>query len=60
MPAADAAPQNITPTAPPSVVISAWRRPPRKALRITIAVAGPGVTVTTAAMPAKRTSECIR
>src|SRR4051812_43266611 len=45
-PAAASAPHASTPTELPAVHTSASRRPPRAALRTTIAVAGPGVIVT--------------
>jgi hypothetical protein len=55
-PAAASRPHASTPIELPAVQTRAWRRPPIAALRTTIAVAGPGVIVTSTATGTKATS----
>jgi hypothetical protein len=53
MPAAAASAQTESPVATPSAVNAPPRKPPAMALRIVIAVSGPGVTITRMEMPRK-------
>ena len=56
IPAIDSSAHAITPIELPAIVSTPSRQPPRRALRITIAVAAPGVIVTSTAIGMKAQS----
>ena len=53
IPAIESSAQTITPIELPAIVLTPSRQPPRRALRMTIAVAAPGVIVTRTAIGMK-------